>query len=187
MADGSRVECDVCVIGAGPAGIALVHGLLGSGLTVCLLESGDSEPEIRQQDLYRGENVGHPYYPLHTCRFRMLGGSSSRWGGWCRPLEPEDFETRDWVSHSGWPIRARDLEPFYGPAARLFGFEDARFDLGAWEPRMPEPLALEGGDFVNGFRQLRVHHRRLRQPDLHAGRTRPAPQRAPEPQLPLDG
>jgi len=153
IADGSRLVCDVCVIGGGPAGIALVNRLRGSGLSVCLVEGGGTEPQVRQQNLYRGESVGHPYFPLHSCRFRMFGGSSNRWGGWCRPLEPDDFEPRDWVPHSGWPIRSADVEPYYEAAARLFGLPPAAFDIDVGDGRLPAPLPLDGPDFANGLFQ----------------------------------
>ena len=153
LAEGTEVVCDLAVVGAGPSGIAIVDRLRNSGVKACLIESGGFEPDLRTQDLYRGENVGHRYFGLHTCRFRMFGGSSNRWGGWCRPLEPLDFEQRDWVPHSGWPIRYDTLEPYFGDASTLFELSGPRFDLDSWAGRLPEPFVLGGGDFENAIFQ----------------------------------
>ena len=38
-------------------------------------------------------------------RIRALGGATGHWEGWCRPLMPHDFEARDYIPNSGWPIR----------------------------------------------------------------------------------
>src|SRR3546814_13236299 len=56
--------------------------------------------------------------------------STNHWGGWCRPMQPIDFEERDWVPHSGWPIAYDDLVPFYIRANEVaqvgpFRFNDA--------------------------------------------------------------
>ena len=48
LESGSQLVTDVCIIGAGQAGIALASELDGSGLDVCLLESGG--PGIRSAD-----------------------------------------------------------------------------------------------------------------------------------------
>ena len=149
IAEGTELEFDLAVVGAGPAGISLVDRLRASGLRVCLLEGGGLHPDLAAQRLYRGENVGHPYYPLHTCRFRLFGGGSNRWGGWCRPLERQDFERNDWVPGSGWPIGHDDLQPYYEDAAELFALPGPRFDLAAWADRIPTPLPLPGRDFEN--------------------------------------
>jgi hypothetical protein len=85
LADGSEVVCDLAVVGAGPSGIAIVDRMRNFGVKVCLIESGGFEPDLRTQNLYRGENVGHRYFGLQTCRFRMFGGSSNRWGGLVSP------------------------------------------------------------------------------------------------------
>jgi choline dehydrogenase-like flavoprotein len=144
---GTEFACDLCIVGAGPAGIAIVDRLRACGLSIVLLESGGFQPELSTQKLFRGERRGHPYYRLDACRFRLFGGSSNRWGGWCRPLEPFDYERRDWLSWSGWPIGAETLEPFHADAATLFELSDSRFDFASWRDRVPKPFALDGTNF----------------------------------------
>ncbi len=43
LPDGSRIESDVCIVGAGAAGITLARDLARRGRKVCLLESGGLE------------------------------------------------------------------------------------------------------------------------------------------------
>ncbi len=110
---GSRLEADVCIIGAGAAGITLARALGERDVRVCLLESGGLEPDAESLSLNRGESVGLDYFPLSQARLRFLGGTTNHWAGWCRPLDALDFEVRDWIPHSGWPLRKSDLVPFY--------------------------------------------------------------------------
>ena len=77
------LDADLCVVGAGIAGITLVRELSGRGLTIVLLESGGGDFEPATQDLYAGANIGMPYYPLNKSRLRFFGGSSTAWGGRC--------------------------------------------------------------------------------------------------------
>jgi len=150
---GTEFPCDLCVVGAGPAGIAIVDRLRGSALSIVLLESGGFHPELRTQGLFRGENLGARYFRLDACRFRLLGGSTNRWGGWCRPLEPVDYEQRDWLPWSGWPIGDAALKPYQQETARLFELSDDRFDLASWRDRLPTPFALDDTNFENIFFQ----------------------------------
>ena len=149
VAADAEYTCDLCVVGAGPAGLSIVDRLRGSGLSVILLESGGFNLELPTQDLYRGEIRGDDYFRLDACRWRLFGGSSNRWGGWCRPLEAVDFTRREWLPYSGWPIDAAALQPYHADAARLFELPNARFDLAAWRDRLPVPMPLEGSNFEN--------------------------------------
>ena len=109
-------QCHVCVIGAGPAGIAIASAFADSRFTVCLLESGGLESERSAQALNEGESVGTSPLDPHLCRLRALGGSSRLWGGGCVPLTRLDLAPRDWVPASGWPIGFDELATWCGHA-----------------------------------------------------------------------
>jgi choline dehydrogenase-like flavoprotein len=117
----SRIEADVCVIGAGAAGITLAHELRASNLDVCLLESGGVQLSLEAQELARGVSyqVGWPYQKLEATRIRNLGGTTTVWDGACAPYNDIDFEKRAWVPHSGWPITRASLDPYYARAESL--------------------------------------------------------------------
>ena len=52
----SVIETDLCIVGAGAAGISLAREFTKSGLRVALLESGGVFPEQATQNLYAGKN-----------------------------------------------------------------------------------------------------------------------------------
>ena len=131
----------------------MANRLKDSGIGIVLLESGGLEPTFTGQELCAGQNVGHPYFRLDGCRFRMLGGSGNVWGGWSRPLDPGDFESRPSLGCPGWPISAQDLDHYNAEAARLLRLPTAQFDLDYWLPRLPDPIPLGAGDFENGIFQ----------------------------------
>ncbi len=134
-------DFDLCVIGAGPAGITLARRAAAQGLSVALMEGGGEDLTVESQELYEGAVVGRDYFPLDTPRLRFLGGSSNHWAGWCRALDAVDFEAKAWNPMSGWPIAKADLDP-YQPAT------DAILDLipAAAAPDLPSPLA--GAEFT---------------------------------------
>lgn len=134
LATATVVETDICVVGGGAAGIAIALEFLGQSRRVVLLEAGGLKPDPETQALYRGENVGLPYEDLEAARVRYLGGTTNRegWGGWCKPLLPLDFEKRDWVPHSGWPLTRSDLDPFYERSQRICELGPYDYDLGSW-------------------------------------------------------
>ncbi|MCY3792988.1 MAG: GMC family oxidoreductase, partial [Gammaproteobacteria bacterium] len=114
-------QADVCIIGAGAAGITLARGLTGQGLRILLLESGGLDFGPESAALGVGENIGSTYYPLEDSRLRFFGGTTNIWGGRCIPLDDIDFQVRDWVAHSGWPIAAGELAEGYRAAHRDLG------------------------------------------------------------------
>ena len=119
----SCIEADLCIVGAGAAGITLAHKLAHTTLRICLIESGGRQFDRRTQSLYRGENSGEHHWPLIQSRRRRYGGSTTAWDGRCRPLDPIDFEARDWIAHSGWPFTRADLDPYYAQAATVCQFD----------------------------------------------------------------
>ena len=113
------IEGDICIIGAGAAGISMALSLENTALKVVLLEGGGMEYDDRVQELYNGKITGHPYYPMKASRLHYFGGSTGHWGGMCSTFDEIDFEKRDWVENSGWPITLKDISPFYPKAHEI--------------------------------------------------------------------
>lgn len=129
------VRCDACIVGAGPAGITLALELADRGRNVCLLESGGLGHERSSQALLDGEVAGSGYPRLIETRSAMLGGATSVWAGWCRPLDAVDFEPRGWVAGSGWPFAREELLACLPRAHELCGLGPPDYDVADWEAR----------------------------------------------------
>ena len=126
----NRFDCDVCVVGAGAAGISMALRLANSRLRVCVVESGGFDPDPAVQSLYEGESVGNQLADPMFCRLRYFGGTTNHWQGWCAPLDASDFEARSWVPYSGWPISKRDLDPYYETAQLIVELNAYRYEAG---------------------------------------------------------
>lgn len=110
---GVMIECDICVVGGGAAGITVAREFARGSHRVVLLAGGDRRERDRDRDLYRGEVApGTSHEPLEEGRRRMWGGSTTVWHGRCVPLDRIDLELRPWVADSGWPIGYEELEPY---------------------------------------------------------------------------
>jgi choline dehydrogenase-like flavoprotein len=112
---------DICIVGAGAAGIVLAVDLIRRGKSVLILEAGGPDIEEPSQDPYRSEVVGLRHNGIHTGRFRAKGGTTTRWGGQILELDAIDFEQRPNVDGSGWPIHKSELTPYYERALELEG------------------------------------------------------------------
>jgi choline dehydrogenase-like flavoprotein len=120
LPNGQLLRAQVCIIGAGAAGITLALELIDSGLDVLLLESGGRSVEESTQALYAGSvEEERLHSPPDRYRQRRFGGTTTIWGGRCMPFDRIDFEARDYVPHSGWPIDYDTLAPFYPRANQL--------------------------------------------------------------------
>lgn len=139
MKEESTLYADLCIVGAGPAGITLTQQLARTGRQILLIESGKTKPDPKIQDLYQGETPGLPY-DLRNSRRRQFGGSSNCWAGMIARLDQTDFRKRSYVPYSGWPIDLGDLLPYYEQAERSLGA--ASFSLSAHESDGREPLPL---------------------------------------------
>jgi choline dehydrogenase-like flavoprotein len=179
----SHVErAEICILGSGPAGMALARKLTSAGRRVMILEAGGLDYDPESQDLYIGTTVSSlPYYDLDITRLRMFGGSSGHWGGACRPLDARDFQEKSLHPGISWPIEREDLDPWMEDAANVLGvepqFEDAEltddmrllgyrwsqrrfgfdwYDWAAEEPNLRVCLGSAAVNLVPGGRGIRA-------------------------------
>lgn len=133
---------DICIAGAGAAGLAAARRLVGSSKRVLVLAAGSAEerglPPGYRQKIYAGE-MGEllakvdPYF-LRRSRLHMYGGTTNHFGFWARPLDEVDFLPRPGYRDASWPISREELIPYYRAAMEFghfgpFNFDDLRF----WE------------------------------------------------------
>lgn len=126
---GTSLDCDILIIGSGAGGIACACELIGSGKQVILLESGGTKVEPNTQALAKGE-VSDPssHGPLDQYRKRVFGGTTTVWGGRCAPFDSIDFEKREHIPNSGWPITSDDIAPYYQRAHHYTHTGDCNYD-----------------------------------------------------------
>ena len=142
LADQSLIEADLCIVGTGAAGISLALEWIGSNKKVVLLEAGGFELDADTQKLNEGHITGRHYFPLSSTRLRFFGGTTGHWMGFCSPFDPIDFEKRDWVPHSGWPISRQDLDPFYERAHPILDLGPFEWEPAYWEAQSPDKIRL---------------------------------------------
>ena len=134
-----RAFYDVCIIGAGPAGITLALRLASNGRRVLLLEGGGHEYSQNSQSLYQCPSTGLEVYAEET-RLRYLGGTSNHWSGRCRPFEPSDFNVGPPVLMPGWPIAFSEMERHLSQAMAIV-------DLAPQSAFKAINASLDGADF----------------------------------------
>ncbi len=133
---------DICIVGAGAAGIAMAQRLAHSSLRVILLVSGSPGdrglPEAARQDLYAGTTGDFlrrvdPDF-LRRSRLNMYGGTTNHFGFWARPLDPADYLPRPGYRDASWPIDASELLPWYIDAQAFGRFGPFNYaDMDFWE------------------------------------------------------
>ena len=101
---GLEYYSDLLVVGAGVAGLVIADHFRGAGFTVDILESGGLTYEQASQDLNEAEMAGKYHAGTKDGRFRMYGGSTSRWGAQLLTMMPSDFESKAHIPGTGWPL-----------------------------------------------------------------------------------
>ncbi|CAN5717603.1 GMC family oxidoreductase [soil metagenome] len=150
------LSADVCIIGAGPAGMALARRLRKEALRLCILESGDLFPDDLSQKLNEGV-IETPHsvrnYSTTSSRLRGVGGTANAWNvqltadepprlARFAPLDESDFARRPWVAGSGWPWGKADLDPHYEVAQSLCGLGPFEYSPTPWKDDRHRPLGL---------------------------------------------
>ena len=141
LVHGQIIESDVCVIGAGPAGTTLSREFLGSDFRVNLLESGGEKYDHQVHQLSEGTLSGELYEPLESTYLRRIGGTANNWilqmtddqyGYRYTPMEEIDFEPREGLPYSGWPIRKADIDPYYARVQRICDIGPYKYSAEYW-------------------------------------------------------
>jgi len=127
---GASYASQICILGAGIAGLILAHKLAAAGFQINLLEAGGLEPEDRSQAFYNAESAGQRNLGITEGRFRTFGGSSTRWGAQLLPYTPDIFIPPAGSPSTPWPITATAVEPHYPEILRIMGADDLPFDAG---------------------------------------------------------
>ncbi|MBT8401834.1 MAG: GMC family oxidoreductase [Rhodothermia bacterium] len=124
---GRTLQADVCIIGAGPAGLTLATELDRHPIRVVILERGGKAGG--QKPIESVGNQGIPYR-LGESRRYGIGGTAWAWdanlgsvrnGAQLLPYDYYDFQCRHWIPHSGWPFGIEHLTDFYERAYRICG------------------------------------------------------------------
>lgn len=123
---------------------------MAAGIRTVLLESGGLTERPDVHALNDSEIIGHPMSSF-VGRHRVLGGAAYRWGGRCGVLDDIDYEVRDWIPYSGWPITRDDLEPFYARAKRTSNFDDDWLTLEEIANTQPFDIAKLATGYVDPF------------------------------------
>lgn len=127
LQDRSVFESDICIVGAGVAGLLLADSLSEQNLRIHVLEGGGSVLEDRSQNLYQVQHEQLIHDGATNGRFRVYGGSSTRWGGQLLPFSSEVFNKRPWRSAESWPISPADIYRYEVAVHNIMGVNDLPF------------------------------------------------------------
>lgn len=141
---GQQSSDRVLIVGGGTVGIYLAVQLAKDGREVLMVEAGNEQLDNFCEDSF--ESVGRPHATIKIGRSRSLGGTSNLWGGQLVEYQAVDFEGRDWLPDSKWPISADEAAGYYRETYENLGMpvqflEDAKV-FGHLKTRVP---ALSGG------------------------------------------
>ncbi|MFN3746395.1 MAG: GMC oxidoreductase [Hyphomicrobiaceae bacterium] len=110
---------DICIVGTGPAGIALALECERLGMKVLALEAGGGDRRGRVRSREAEIRTPAHHAPMHVTTRSAFGGTSWGWAGLCTQFDDIDFETREHVPGSGWPLTHSEVAPYYARAADI--------------------------------------------------------------------
>jgi choline dehydrogenase-like flavoprotein len=122
-----RSLCDknkgLCIVGSGIGASSLAIQLYEEGVEFFIIEAGNLG---NNSNIIKKENTGLNF-GLRSTTSIEVGGTSNLWHGVLSPLDKIDFEKREWIPNSGWPIKYDDLESFYKKAGKILKLESFNY------------------------------------------------------------
>ncbi|MCW5764477.1 MAG: GMC family oxidoreductase [Phycisphaeraceae bacterium] len=126
MSAGASERYDVCIIGAGAAGLVLAEQLSREpSMRICLIEAGPAHFRDRKEP-FRVRSVLKEHVGVNEGRVTAFGGATNTWGGGLIRLSPPDFEAIEGRPDTRWPVGYAELEPHYAAVEALFGIDASR-------------------------------------------------------------
>lgn len=139
-----EVTADLCIVGAGAAGLDMARFFNAAKVSVVVVEGGGLEFSQETQELHQFVSIGKDFRSRATefnphlapsyrseSRIRQFGGTTNIWSGKWKARVPDDFQEKLWIPHSGWPVGYNDLLPYYLEVARDYQVPEFLFDLDA--------------------------------------------------------
>ncbi len=117
--DSAPHHSDICIVGAGPVGLALAFRCAELDLSVLVIEAGNNGHTGRAGSLGPISFCNHHHVESVDSVSSGIGGTSRLWGGRCVTMDDLDFAVRRHVPHSGWPIPHSELSTHYEEALRF--------------------------------------------------------------------
>ena len=159
-------NADICIVGSGAASLAMLTKFYNTKHKVIVIEAGEENVTDKNQQIYNVIAPYHPFEGAHNGRFRVFGGSTTRWGGQSLPLDKIDFRTRDWLPDSGWPIPDDHVSKYYPEVDSFLRLDPAGYDNGIFGLLKEQPLP-EASELQFRFSKwspspnLREHYRKI--------------------------
>ena len=150
------VVTDVCVVGAGPAGLTFARWCIGSPFEVLVLEGGTYLPRERDRALQSGviDSDYHRADALEIGRQRQFGGTANIWAHLTRPDNGQVFARAvpaETVDLEQWPIGFRELDPYYDQVGKDWIGRPIDSDVSSWSSAERSPLPLRPGPLTPIF------------------------------------
>jgi choline dehydrogenase-like flavoprotein len=122
LAGAGGTDWDVIVVGAGAVGLVAAVSLARANRRVLLLESGSADPGSAQ-DLNEVAMTGRMHAGALHGRARVIGGTTTLWGGQLTQFVPYDFDARAIMPDAIWPVGFAEVERYYADVAKLLGLD----------------------------------------------------------------
>ena len=135
---------DITIIGAGAAGILMALKLASGGKNVCMLESGCMEYDSSKQDLNNLQQTGKFLSNAIEGRRRIVGGTTTAWGGQSLPFSEFDFSRRPWLDLPEWPFSYEEVSQYYAEANAFLKVDGLNYTSDIFENIKLNPPAFDG-------------------------------------------